>query len=175
MQPNNNPGNPGQQQNQQQNLNQQQNQQQAAYQFHLALKAYFYNQGQSIHKLRGLLDSNILAHGFRYTVSVLLEILMYVFAMAALIILFMSPSNPLEFSQELDNGDQFSAEYTNDDLVATILFVKIILFFVLVMPSVFCGILLNRNRSKSSKIRKAYEEAEQMKTNFDKALRDFNL
>lgn len=154
---------------------QQYNQQQAAYQFHLALKAYFYNQGQSIHKLCGQLDSNIFAYGFRYTVSLLLEILMYLFAMVALIFLFMIPSNPLELSRQFDNGDRLSAEYVNDDLVAAILVIKIVLFFVSVVPSVFCGILLHRNRNKSSKIRKAYEEAEKMKSTFNQALKDFNL
>lgn len=150
-------------------------QQQNNSQFYYALKAYFYSQGQSIFKLKAQLDSNSVAHGFRYTISVLLELLMYIVAVIGLVFSLMMPANPLEISHEFNNGDQFSAEYQNEDLMAAILLIKIILVFVAVLPAVFCGILLHRNRNKSSKIRKAYEEVSLMKTNFDKAIRDFNL
>ncbi|MCA6364721.1 MAG: hypothetical protein IM638_16925 [Bacteroidetes bacterium] len=150
-------------------------QQQATQQYYNALRSYFYNQGQRMQKLKSMLDSNIIAHGFRFTLSVLLEIFFYLSGLCALVLLFLIPNDPLAYSYEFEGTMKIEMSSENEELIAAIIMMKIIFCFLSVVPSFFCGVMLHRSRNKRSRIRLAYEEVVEIKDNHEKAIRDFRL
>jgi preprotein translocase subunit SecG len=121
-----------------------------------------------------LLDSNIVARGFKNVVSVFLEILMYLIVVGVILFIIATPNTPFEMRSEFDSGSSFSTSINIKEITQMIIIFKVLLFLC-TLPALFCAVLLHRNRNKGNLMRRAFEETKQMKTNFDKALRDFNL
>jgi len=80
----------------------------------------------------------------------------------------------IEASVHLNADITLSGGYDNEELFIFIFLIKIIMV-LLAFPLLLFAILLGRNRRKNNLIRKAFDEAVQMKQSFDKAISEFNF
>lgn len=135
-------------------------------------RAYFLQQGQRIARLNDLLNSNIITHHIGKVFSVLLEITLYLL-FVILVIYALSLPTAIEGSYD-DGYNAVGGSYTNKDIIAVIIVVKFLLI-ILSLPLLIIARLLGRNRRKNSLIYQASVEANKMKEEFDKAVRELKL
>jgi hypothetical protein len=148
------------------------NQQQ--YNREFALQAHIMHQGQSINRLYGMLGSSSFVRGFKTVVSVLMEIFMYMLLLGAVLLIIFIPSDPMIFSQQLNDDTSFTGGIHSDTVTGLIITLKVIIF-LFSLSFLLCAILLRRNRKKSSLIGHAHKEAETLKRNFDQAMQLFRF
>lgn len=141
----------------------------------LALRSYFLQQGQSIIKIYSILQSNIVAYGFKAFLSVVLQIFCYLLFAFAIYVALSIPSDLPGLAAELSGKKMLAyIPYENEDITNFLLGIRI-LIAVISLPVLICAFLLGKNRRKSARIRKAFNEAELMKTNFDQATQYFRF
>ena len=132
-------------------------------------KVYFLQQGQSISKLHGILNSNILMHHLRRWLSVVIEVFMYLFFLVMLIFAIVLP---LQIPVNLNENT--SVLFSAEEITEVLLILKFVTV-VLSLPILAFALLLSRNRKKNNLIRKAFEETEKMRIAFETALKDLDL
>lgn len=140
----------------------------------LALRSYFLQQGQSILKLLDILQSNILAYGFKAFLSVVLQIFCYLLFAYAIYVALMIPSDLPALNLEFKPDFDVTVVPKIEKVTSFLLSIRI-LIAVMSLPILICAFLLGKNRRKSVKIRRAFNEAETMKTNFDQATKLFRF
>jgi len=136
-------------------------------------RVYFLQQGKSIGKLVDLLASNLLSHHLGKWLSLLIEIALYVLILLIVLLAMNIPLN-IALSIPTDQSGSVDVAYNHEELFAFMLFLR---FFVilLALPVFLFARLLARNRKKSQLIREAYLEAEKMKAEFNKAVKELKL
>jgi hypothetical protein len=138
-----------------------------------ALRSYFMIQGQSINKCHNMLRSAIIVRGFKFFISVLLEIFMYLIFIAAILLIILLPSD-LTIQEHINENATLKLVYENDAIAGLMMSIKLAIFLVS-LPVLLCAMLLRRNRRKSSLIARAAEVTGEMKEKFDEALQSFRF
>lgn len=140
----------------------------------LKARVYFLEQGQSISKLKGMLDNGVVLGMLKRGLSVLIEAILYVFFLLLLFITIYIPTNPIDWNLKVDDSTQIHAELQNEEIMQIMLAFKFLLFLCSLIPLIL-AVVLGRNRRKGAIINEAYEEVEKMKLKFDTALKDLAL
>ncbi len=120
------------------------------------VRSYFLQQGKSITLLYTILDSNIFIHHVKKWLSCIIEVIMYLFVIAAIAIVAFAP-------------DFFLNE--NENLMI-ILKSTII---ALALPTFAFARLLASSRKKNELVREAYIETVKMKEEFERAIEELDL
>lgn len=147
---------------------------QSDYNKETAMQNYILYQGQQINRLHGILQSSAIVRGFKTFLSVLLEILMYLLFLAAIVLLIMIPTDPLVFSEQLNNTTSISGSIHSDEIAGVMTLIKVMIFLIS-LPILFCAILLRRNRKKSALIDRAFAETDNLKKGFEQAMQHFRF
>lgn len=139
-----------------------------------SVRSYFLQQGQSIIKLYDLLQSNIVAYGFKAFLSVVLQLFCYIaFAFAIYFVIVLPDDLP---GVILMMDENISVKLVPDiKLFREFIMTLKIIIAVISLPVLICAFLLGRNRRKSVRIRRCFNETEQMKSNFDQAMKNFRF
>lgn len=119
-------------------------------------RTYFVQQGKRIALLYNLLDSNMFIHHVKKWLSVIIEIIMYLFVVAAIAV--------VAFAPDLFPGD-------NEELI---LLLKCVII-CLSLPTLAFARLLASCRKKNELVRDAYMEILKMKEEFEKAQQELDL
>lgn len=135
----------------------------------VAMQNYILYQGQNINRLHGILKSSAIVRGFKTFLSVLFEILLYLLFLAAIILLIMIPTDPLVFSEQLNNTTSISGSIHSDEIAGVMIMIKVMIFLIS-LPILFCAILLRRNRKKNALIDRAFTETDNLKKGFEQAM-----
>ncbi|MEO5645309.1 MAG: hypothetical protein ABIQ40_03580 [Bacteroidia bacterium] len=139
-----------------------------------AIQYYFLQQGQSITKLHELLRSNIVAYGFKAFLSVVFQLFCYLLFALAIYVAIMFPTNLPGLVLLLDKN--VSIEFIPHVKELTDFFIALkIIIGIMAIPILVCALLTGRNRRKSARIRKSFNETEMMMKNFELALRQFKF
>jgi hypothetical protein len=140
----------------------------------LKLRTYFLQQGQSINKLNDALDNSLLAGHLKRGVSILFEFLLFVAFLFFLFVAIYIPTDPLQFTQALNDTTSISGSVHNDEVTAVMMIIKGVVFIASFMP-ILLMLLLRRNRKKGAMLHTVSVEVDEMKKRFDKAVKEFNL
>lgn len=138
------------------------------------VRTYFLQQGKGIHTLYDTLNTGLIAGYLKRTASFVIEGLLWLFFLLLLFITIYIPLDPISIQQKLSEGERIEATYHNEDVTAAIWLIKTILFIAALMPAIL-ALTLRRNRNKSQLIAKAFKQTEQLKVNFDNALKELKL
>lgn len=137
-----------------------------------ALQSFLAQQGMYINKLQQTLQSNAIVSGFKAFVSGFLELLMYLMFAGALVVAIFIPTDPVSYTQHIDETSSFNANYHSDEITGIMITIKIAIV-VLAIPLLFCAVLLRRNRSKNQLIGQAYAETKTMRQMHEQAIQYF--
>jgi hypothetical protein len=125
------------------------------------MRSYILVQGRSIIRLLDLLNSSLLLHHTRKWISVLLEIGLYLLFLLTLV---GSTATSTVFSVSIAKGMKANVED-----ILPVLIVFSVCLLLLAFPALFLALLLRRNRKKSTRIREAFAEVQEMKRKFEEA------
>ena len=134
---------------------------------------YFLDQGQKISQLHQLLDRGYLRAYLSRAVYWLAEIALYALFVIALISIYSIPTDLTQHIR-IDNSNSMDVKFTNKELAEFISFLKLIFFILSLMPLILARVLRNA-RKKTKAIQASFEVVEDMKTNFDKALKELKF
>ena len=139
------------------------------------LHAFFIQQGQHINRLYEELRSNTFAFGLKVVFSVILQIACYLLFAFGIYLAIMIPTD-LPSLLRMMGEDSHLWDLTVSIPVLTDFLVGIKIILALIsLPVLICALLLGRNRRKSMRVRRAFNETELMKKNYDTALQQMKL
>lgn len=137
------------------------------------VRSYFLNQGQKISQLYQMLDRGYYKAYLSRAIYWIVEIALYLlFAIALYVII----SIPTDISQhiKLDDSNSMDVKFTNEEVAQFITLFKFIFFILSLMPLILARVIRNA-RKKTQAIQASFKLVEEMKTDFDKALKDLKL
>jgi hypothetical protein len=134
---------------------------------------YFLDQGQKISQLQQLLDRGYLRAYLSRAVYWLAEIALYALFVIALISIYSIPTDLTQHIR-IDNSNSVDVKFTNKELAEFISFLKLVFFILSLMPLILARVIRNA-RKKTKAIQASFEVVEEMKTNFDKALKELKF
>jgi hypothetical protein len=139
-----------------------------------ALRSYFTSQGEQIGELHGMLYVNPVTRVLFFILSLLLEIAMYIGFAVGIWFSVMLPLNPFATELEAQRDLSILVQPHLGEIESLMVTVKIIVAAV-AMLLLLCGILLWRVRSKNTKLKRAFLQADRMKMEFAEARSRFGF
>lgn len=137
----------------------------------LEVQTYLLQQGQSINKLHGMLNNNLVLGYFKRGVSIVIEVFLFLLFLLLLAASVFLPTNPIQFTGNITDSTSLVGVVENDDLYVLMLFIKGLIFIASLLPLALM-IVFRRNRKKSALIQLAFAEVKAMKTLFDKSINE---
>ncbi len=130
-------------------------------------------QQQHINRLHEELHSNAFAFGLKVFLSVMLQIVCYLLFAFAIYFAIIIPSDFPSLMDMMREERSAAIDLTLNipALNEFLLGIKITLATIS-LPVLICAMLLGRNRRKSMRIRRAFQELEMMKKNFEAGIKD---
>jgi hypothetical protein len=132
------------------------------------LRTLILQQQQHINRLHEELHSNTFAFGLKVFLSVVLQIACYLLFAFVIYFAIIIPSDFPSLMEMMREGRNPAIDLTLNipALNEFLLGIKITLATIS-LPVLICALLLGRNRRKSRRIRRAFQELETMKKNFE--------
>jgi hypothetical protein len=137
------------------------------------VRHYFLDQGQKIGQLYQLLDRGYYRAYLSRAIYWLIEIILYGVFIMGIVAIFRIHSE-ITTHIYIDGKNSVGISYTNDDLTDFILFLRLVLFAFSTLPLLLAR-AIRRSRKKTQAIQASFKIIEEMKENFDKAVKDLKL
>jgi hypothetical protein len=139
----------------------------------VAARTYFLQQGQRIQKLHSLLDSNLLTGIAKSGISILLEVVLFLIGLGGIALAVYLPTY-LSGEMPINERTHADVSLTNEDLRNGMLILKAAIVLLSLIPLALMTVL-KRNRHKRALIAEAYLEVDDMKMDFDKAVKELRF
>jgi hypothetical protein len=136
-------------------------------------RTYFLKQGSSIQRLHEILDSNFLTGVAKRGISILIELVLFLVFVAGIALAVYIPT-VIESAIPVTESTTAEVGIRNKETTDAILLLKAGIVVLSLVPLAFM-MVLKRNRRKGALIQEAYFEVEDMKKEFDNAVKGLRL
>jgi hypothetical protein len=136
-------------------------------------RTYFLKQGSSIQRLHEILDSNFLTGVAKRGISILIELVLFLVFVAGIALAVYIPT-VIESAIPVTENTTAEVGIRNKETTEAILLLKAGIVVLSLVPLAFM-MVLKRNRRKGALIQEAYFEVEDMKKEFDSAVKGLRL